>query len=221
MSEKTPRRPGDLQLKTTLKSGYWDIKCVYICLQGQGGLSPATSEMNLYSFNSRSTSPVPTPTLNPSRSRFSTYDTLMRRRADVNNSVRLLPDTRSTHVASTPCYVLIFHIFCVQVASVHYSVRSSTLGAPNKKDYIEELTKQLDACQKVGFIWVPCSSPCGFVVQQQIRLHVVFLHWSPSSFRCCLIVSTSYHDVSPGIDCCSTDTQMQWSKACHHCTLEQ
>ncbi|XP_072228007.1 uncharacterized protein [Leuresthes tenuis] len=88
--------------------------------KGQGGLSPATSEMNLHPFNSRSTSPIPTPTLNPSRPRFSAYDTLMRRRADVNNSV----------------------------ASVHYSVRSSTLGAPNKKDYIEELTKELDACQK-------------------------------------------------------------------------
>lgn len=34
----------------------------------------------------------------------------------------------------------------------HYSMRSATLGAPNRKDYIEELTKQLDACQKVGLI---------------------------------------------------------------------
>ncbi|XP_032426394.1 cingulin-like protein 1 isoform X3 [Xiphophorus hellerii] len=88
----------------------------------QGGLSPATSEMNLYSFNSRSTSPIgmPTPSLTSQRTRFSTYDTL-RRRPEMNNT---------------------------QVAPVHYSLRSATLGAPNKKDFIEELTKQLDVCQK-------------------------------------------------------------------------
>ncbi|GLD56743.1 uncharacterized protein AKAME5_000904900, partial [Lates japonicus] len=91
----------------------------------QGGLSPSTSEMNLYSFNSRSTSPVgiPTPTLTSPRPRFSAYDTLVKRRAEVNN----------THT---------------QVVPTHYSMRSATLGAPNRKDYIEELTKQLDACQK-------------------------------------------------------------------------
>ncbi|KAA8584636.1 hypothetical protein FQN60_008421 [Etheostoma spectabile] len=90
--------------------------------RGQGGLSPATSEMNLYSYNSRSTSPVgmATSTLINPRSRFSAYDTLVKRRAEVNNTV----------------------------APIHYSMRSATLGAPNKKDYIEELTKQLDACQK-------------------------------------------------------------------------
>ncbi|XP_032396234.1 myosin-16 [Etheostoma spectabile] len=90
--------------------------------KGQGGLSPATSEMNLYSYNSRSTSPVgmATSTLINPRSRFSAYDTLVKRRAEVNNTV----------------------------APIHYSMRSATLGAPNKKDYIEELTKQLDACQK-------------------------------------------------------------------------
>ncbi|XP_050928724.1 cingulin-like protein 1 [Lates calcarifer] len=91
----------------------------------QGGLSPSTSEMNLYSFNSRSTSPVgiPTPTLTSPRPRFSAYDTLVKRRAEVNN----------THT---------------QVVPTHYSMRSATLGAPNRKDYIEELTKQLDTCQK-------------------------------------------------------------------------
>ncbi|XP_029299858.1 cingulin-like protein 1 isoform X2 [Cottoperca gobio] len=85
------------------------------------GLSPATSEMNLYSFNSRSTSPVgmPTPTLNSPRPRFSAYDSLLKRRTEVNNPV---------------------------MAPTHYSIRSSTM--PNKKDYIEELTKQMDACQK-------------------------------------------------------------------------
>ncbi|XP_044029963.1 cingulin-like protein 1 isoform X3 [Siniperca chuatsi] len=88
----------------------------------QGGLSPTTSEMNLYSFNSRSTSPVGmvTPTLTSPRTRFSAYDTLVKRRTELNNTV----------------------------VPTHYSMRSATLGAPNKKDYIEELTKQMDACQK-------------------------------------------------------------------------
>ncbi|KAE8284799.1 hypothetical protein D5F01_LYC16234 [Larimichthys crocea] len=88
----------------------------------KGGLSPATSEMNLYSFNSRSTSPVclPTPTLASPRHRFSAYDSLVKRRTELNNPV----------------------------VSTHYSMRSATLGGPNKKDYIEELTKQLDTCQK-------------------------------------------------------------------------
>ncbi|XP_031133399.1 cingulin-like protein 1 [Sander lucioperca] len=89
--------------------------------KGQGGLSPATSDMNIYSYNSRSTSPVgmATSTLINPRPRFSAYDTLVKRRAEVNNPV---------------------------VVPTHYSMRSATL--PNKKDYIEELTKQLDACQK-------------------------------------------------------------------------
>ncbi|XP_056146795.1 peripherin-like isoform X2 [Lampris incognitus] len=86
----------------------------------QGGLSPATSELNLFSYNSRSTSPVPTPTLTSPRTHFSTYDALTRRRAEVNNSV----------------------------ITNHMTLRSANLGAPNKRDYIEELTKQLDACQK-------------------------------------------------------------------------
>ncbi|XP_015247214.1 PREDICTED: cingulin-like protein 1 [Cyprinodon variegatus] len=91
----------------------------------KGGLSPATSEHNLYSFNSRSTSPIGISgsMTTASRTRFSTYDTL-RRRPDMNPAL--------TH----------------KVAPVHYSMRSSTLGAPNRKDFIEELTKQLDACQK-------------------------------------------------------------------------
>ncbi|XP_030599132.1 uncharacterized protein LOC115789761 [Archocentrus centrarchus] len=88
----------------------------------KGRLSPATSEMNLYTFNSRSTSPVgiQMPTAPTPRPRFSAYDTLVRRRSEVNNTV----------------------------APTHYSMRSATLGAPNKKDYIEELTKQLDAIQR-------------------------------------------------------------------------
>uniref|UniRef100_A0A668TBY0 Myosin tail domain-containing protein n=1 Tax=Oreochromis aureus TaxID=47969 RepID=A0A668TBY0_OREAU len=87
----------------------------------KGKLSPATSEMNLYTYNSRSTSPVgiQTPTLISARPRFSTYDTL-RRRTEVVNTV----------------------------VPTHYSMRSSTLGAPNKKDYIAELTKQLETIQR-------------------------------------------------------------------------
>ncbi|XP_034565649.1 cingulin-like protein 1 isoform X2 [Notolabrus celidotus] len=92
------------------------------------GLSPATSELNLYSFNSRSTSPVGLPSHN-SRPRYSAYDSLMRRRTEMNN-----PQQQQQ---------------MPQMMNTHYSVRSNTVGSsPNRKDYIEELTKQLDACQK-------------------------------------------------------------------------
>ncbi|XP_069370035.1 cingulin-like protein 1 [Paralichthys olivaceus] len=86
-------------------------------------MSPATSEMNLYNFNGRSTSPVgfPSSTMPSTRIRYSAYDTLLKRRAEANNTV--LPNT-------------------------HYSHRSNTMGGPSKKDYIEELTKQLDVCHK-------------------------------------------------------------------------
>ncbi|TNM92405.1 hypothetical protein fugu_019417 [Takifugu bimaculatus] len=88
----------------------------------QSGMSPATSEVNLFT---RSTSPVgvPVPTMAASRTRFSTYESMLRRRAELNNP---MPPTLNTH----------------------YSMRSATLGGLNKKDYIEELTKQLDVCQK-------------------------------------------------------------------------
>ncbi|XP_030292516.1 myosin-16 isoform X2 [Sparus aurata] len=88
----------------------------------KGGLSPATSEMNLYNFNSRSTSPVgiPTPTLTINRPRFSAYDSLLKRRTEVNNPV----------------------------VPTHYSMRSATIGAPKGKNYVEELTKQLDEFRK-------------------------------------------------------------------------
>lgn len=68
--------------------------------QVQGGLSPATSEMNLYSMNYRSTSPVgvaATANLVAPRTRFSTYDTL-RRRPEVNTQLNPVGGTRSgTH----------------------------------------------------------------------------------------------------------------------------
>ncbi|XP_047426425.1 uncharacterized protein LOC124997008 [Mugil cephalus] len=99
-----------------------DYNPMYRMSEFKGGLSPATSEMNLYSFNSRSTSPVsiPTPTLAAPRPRFSAYDALVRRRLDSNNTV----------------------------VHNHYTMRSNTLGTHNKKDFIEELTKQLDECQR-------------------------------------------------------------------------
>ncbi|KAJ3605349.1 hypothetical protein NHX12_027396 [Muraenolepis orangiensis] len=91
----------------------------------KGGMSPATSELNLYSYNSRSTSPVPNSMGNMTapRTRFSTFDTL-RRRPDVG-----LNQGYAQQVNNMP-------------------MRSATLGAPNKRDYIEEITKQLDAIQK-------------------------------------------------------------------------
>lgn len=77
-------------------------------------LSPATSEINLFGLN-RSTSPVPTPTLQAPRSRFSAYDTLTRRREQ-------------------------------QQAPPSQLLMRSNL--PNKRDYIEELTKQLENCRR-------------------------------------------------------------------------
>ncbi|KAI9519235.1 hypothetical protein NQZ68_030767 [Dissostichus eleginoides] len=108
-----------------------------------GGISPATSEMNLYSFNSRSTSPVGTPTL--TRPRFSAYETLVKRRAEVNNHV--MPQmNQMNQMPQMNQMNQMNHMN--QMAPVHYSMRSNNLGGPNKKDYIEELTKQMDVCQK-------------------------------------------------------------------------
>ncbi|KAG7269848.1 hypothetical protein CRUP_032371, partial [Coryphaenoides rupestris] len=95
----------------------------------KGGLSPATSEMNLYSYNSRSTSPVHSNTLGnvaSSRTRFSTFDTL-RRRPEMSNNIGFSPTTQ---------------------VLPNLPMRSATLGAPNRRDYIEELTKQMDTIQK-------------------------------------------------------------------------
>lgn len=93
---------------------------MYRISEYKGGLSSATSDLNLYSYNGRSTSPIPPVALGSGRTRFSTYDTL-RRKPEITPAV--LPST-------------------------HYSVRSVTLGHPHKKDYIEELTKELDTTQK-------------------------------------------------------------------------
>ncbi|CAB1351951.1 unnamed protein product, partial [Coregonus sp. 'balchen'] len=84
-------------------------------------MSPATSELNLFnSYNSRSTSPVPyfTPAVTAPRTRFSTYDTIRRRDQQVMPS----------HLPMRPTV--------------------SSVAMPNKRDYIEELTRQMDACQK-------------------------------------------------------------------------
>ncbi|XP_061887609.1 cingulin-like protein 1 isoform X1 [Entelurus aequoreus] len=85
------------------------------------GMSPATSELNLHTYG-QSNNPVPMsgPNLIPHRTRYSAYDALMRRRNDIPNPV----------------------------IQNHYSLRSSTMGGLSRKDFIEELTKQLDACQK-------------------------------------------------------------------------
>ncbi|XP_070707122.1 cingulin-like protein 1 [Pempheris klunzingeri] len=113
----SPPRVFNSPYTTTISMDYVPT---YRTSEYKGGLSPATSEMNLYGLNSRSTSPVglPTPTL-ASRSRFSAYESLVKRRTEISSA----PPT-------------------------HYSMRSATLGLPNKKDFIEELTKQLDTCQK-------------------------------------------------------------------------
>ncbi|KAM7369356.1 hypothetical protein PAMP_013630 [Pampus punctatissimus] len=86
----------------------------------KGGLSTSTTELN--NFNSLNTSPVgmTTSTLISSRPRISTYDTL-KRKTEINSAA---------------------------IPTTHYSMRSATLGVPNKKNYIEELTKQLNDCQK-------------------------------------------------------------------------
>ncbi|XP_045075889.1 uncharacterized protein LOC123489273 [Coregonus clupeaformis] len=84
-------------------------------------MSPATSELNLFnSYNSRSTSPVPyfTPAVTAPRTRFSTYDTIRREG----------PAVMPSHLPMRPTV--------------------SSVAMPNKRDYIEELTRQMDACQK-------------------------------------------------------------------------
>ncbi|XP_018611379.1 cingulin-like protein 1 isoform X2 [Scleropages formosus] len=75
-------------------------------------MSPGTSEFNLFSYNSRSTSPVASPTVAAPRGRFSAYETLTRRREAAANMLSMRP------------------------------------AAPSKRDFIEELTAQLDTVQK-------------------------------------------------------------------------
>ncbi|XP_037122247.1 cingulin-like protein 1 isoform X5 [Syngnathus acus] len=94
-----------------------DYNPLYRTNDFKSGMSPATSELNLHTFNSRSDSPVP---LKPSRRQYSAYDSLLKRRNDLPNPV----------------------------ISTHYTMRSATLGGLSRKDFIEELTKQLDNCQK-------------------------------------------------------------------------
>uniref|UniRef100_A0A3P9A581 Myosin tail domain-containing protein n=2 Tax=Esox lucius TaxID=8010 RepID=A0A3P9A581_ESOLU len=87
----------------------------------QEGLSRAASELNIYNcYNNRSTSPVQslTPTGSAPRTRFSTLDSIRRRD----------PQVMPSHLSMRP--------------------NVSTFTMPNKRDYIEELTKQMDTCQK-------------------------------------------------------------------------
>ncbi|XP_064833350.1 cingulin-like isoform X1 [Oncorhynchus masou masou] len=94
---------------------------MYRMSEYKDGMSPATSELNLFnSYNSRSTSPVPsfTRTVTAPRAPFSTYDTIRRRDQQGMSS------------------------------QLHMRPTASSVAMPNKRDYIEELTRQLDACQK-------------------------------------------------------------------------
>nr|XP_015219456.1 PREDICTED: cingulin-like protein 1 [Lepisosteus oculatus] len=77
------------------------------------GLSPSTSESNLYSpsFNSTSSSPVPSPTVLTPRSRFTGYDSLTRVKGTISSLSSMRPGMQ-------------------------------------RRDYIEELTRLLDTCQK-------------------------------------------------------------------------
>ncbi|KAL2099667.1 hypothetical protein ACEWY4_004061 [Coilia grayii] len=80
----------------------------------QDGLSPVTSDFNIFGLNGRSTSPVTYNTLPAPRARYTpAFDTISRRRErEVVTNVPL------------------------------------RLGMPNKRDYIEELTKQLEEIQR-------------------------------------------------------------------------
>uniref|UniRef100_A0AAY4EH32 Myosin tail domain-containing protein n=1 Tax=Denticeps clupeoides TaxID=299321 RepID=A0AAY4EH32_9TELE len=79
----------------------------------QDVLSPVTPDYNIFGLNGRSTSPVP-----GTRTRFSTYDTLTKRRERERDR---------------------------EVITNQIPLR---MGMPNKRDYIEELTKQLEDIQR-------------------------------------------------------------------------
>lgn len=57
-----------------------DSLSVFSALAVQDMMSPAPSDLSVFSYNSRSVSPVPSPTVSGSRGRFPAYDTLTRRR---------------------------------------------------------------------------------------------------------------------------------------------
>ncbi|XP_077479661.1 uncharacterized protein LOC144091310 [Stigmatopora argus] len=84
----------------------------------------SVSDLNLHTSFSRSNSPVimSGPNLIPPRTRYTAYDSLsmLKRRNEIPNPV----------------------------TSTHYSMRATTLGGASRKDFIEELTKQLHNCQK-------------------------------------------------------------------------
>ncbi|XP_061554956.1 cingulin-like protein 1 isoform X2 [Phycodurus eques] len=97
-----------------------DYNPIYRTKEFKSGIS--TSELNLHTLNSHSSSPVPMrgSALLPPRMRYTAYDSLLKRRNEVPNPV----------------------------ISSHYSMRAATLGGLSRKDFIEELTLQLDNCQK-------------------------------------------------------------------------
>ncbi|XP_061603364.1 myosin-10 isoform X5 [Phyllopteryx taeniolatus] len=97
-----------------------DYNPTYRTKEFKSGIS--TSELNLHTLNSHSSSPLSMrgSALLPPRMRYTAYDSLLKRRNEVPNPV----------------------------ISTHYSMRAATLGGLSRKDFIEELTLQLDNCQK-------------------------------------------------------------------------
>ncbi|CAG00970.1 unnamed protein product [Tetraodon nigroviridis] len=90
----------------------------------QSGLSSANSEVNLFTRSTSSGNHSCARHGGAPHPNSPLYESMLRRRAELNNP---MPPGVNTH----------------------YSMRSATLGGLNKKDYIEELTKQLDVSQKI------------------------------------------------------------------------
>lgn len=88
-------------------------------------------------------------------------------------------------------FIYIFSFLQV-IPTPHYSMRSATLGMPNKKDYIEELTKQLDTCQKVGLIVsYGCQTECSEGLRE-VMLGLAVIH---DALKTCNINRTISADV--------------------------
>lgn len=98
----------------TVSRKYTKFNCPPSYWQLQSGMSPATSEVNLFTH---STSPVgvPVPTMATSRTRFSTYESMLRRRAELNNPVRslMLSQYRTPPSPHTQTYTHILTKMCV------------------------------------------------------------------------------------------------------------
>lgn len=77
--------------------------------------------------------------------------------------------------------------FLLQVVPTHYSMRSSTLGAPNKKDYIAELTKQLDTIQRVSPVSLLVDSVAWGKKKKEYRFELKQINIKQMSEKCRLI----------------------------------